>query len=159
MVSLRVRSAILLCAASIVPGLSCTDFELLINNGGLSIDVSFVTPERAESTQTQTVALPAGAGLRVVNAMGSTRVAVDPAATSAEVEITRIALADTQEEADALLAQMLTSVTLPTEGNNVLTVTTQKPEAATSDEAQFSATVTDDEIHIVLYYLGRHSCG
>jgi hypothetical protein len=108
-----------------------------------------VTPERAESTQTQTVELPAGAGLRVVNAIGSTRVAVDPTATSAEVEIIRIALAETEEEADALLDQMQTSVTLPTEGNNILTVTTQKPESATLDEAQFSATVTDDEIHIV----------
>ncbi len=108
----------------------------------------FITPDRAESEETQTFDVPDGAPVTISNDIGSTRISVDPSATEVSVEITRVALAATEEEADELLAEMAVTITEPNDASEALVITAAKPESATGDEGNFNFTVTDDEIHI-----------
>lgn len=117
--------------------------------GGFSINISFSTPKRAESTATETAAMPAGARLVVSNDNGSTRVTIDPSATQATVEATRIAVGSTQADADALLAQIVVTVTAPTLGDNTLRVAAPRPAAATGTTGDLDFTLTNDELTIV----------
>ncbi len=116
--------------------------------GSLNFNLSFVTPKKAESTETRTVAMRAGSVLQVRNDIGSTRVTVDANATTATIEIQRHALADTQSEAEDLLARMSVTVTEPTTANNKLLIEAVRPPEATEDEDNFQAVVTEDEINI-----------
>ena len=136
----RVFRLIGLCVLGSLMGSSCDTF---------SFTFTFVTPETKESTETQTIALAAGAAVQVSNDLGSTRITVDPAATQATIEITKTALADTEEEAQALLGRMTVTVTAPTAENNTLVISAVRPADATEDQSQFESTITDDEISIV----------
>jgi hypothetical protein len=113
-----------------------------------TISLSFVTPEKAESTETLTAAMPDGAKIVVNNRNGSTRVTVDPNATEATLEITRIAFGADQEEADALLENIVVTVTPPTAEDNTLRVEAPRPDVASENDGDFQATLIDDELHI-----------
>jgi len=131
--------ALCICAIGIW-GPSCADF---------TFSITFVTPDEAESTETQTATLLEGTTVQISNDIGSTRVTVDPNATQASIEIIRTALASTQADADALLAKMTVTITEPTQENNVLTINAVRPPEATDDESQFQSTISEDEINIV----------
>lgn len=113
-----------------------------------TLTLTFVSPEMAESTETQMVALPAGARVVVNNDNGSTRIAVDPNATEARIEITRIAFGEDQAEADALLAMILVMVTAPTPEDNTLRISAPRPAEATGNSGNFQASLVDDELII-----------
>jgi hypothetical protein len=115
---------------------------------GFNINISFVTPKTAEATETQTAALPAGAKLVVNNDNGSTRVTVDPAATQATMEITRIAKAEDQAVADDLLTKIVVTVTQPTADSNTLRIDAPRPADASDNEGDFDFTLTDDTLNI-----------
>jgi len=115
---------------------------------GFTISITFVEPKRAQSSETQNVALPDGAGVIVNNDNGSTRVTVDPNATQAAIEIIRIALAQTQEEADALLAQIVVTVQTPDADNPDLRITATRPEGTTGSTSEFEFELEDDELNI-----------
>ncbi len=141
----RRRTAFLagaLCCGTLVTIMGCYPF------GGFSFTIQFVTPSKAESTETQTFTLPEGALVKVTNDVGSLRVTVDQSATEATVEITKTALADSEADADALLADMTVDITEPTEQDNTLTIVAEKPASATSDDSQFQFTVDGDQINI-----------
>jgi hypothetical protein len=114
----------------------------------LNINIRFVRPERAEDTSTQTAAMPAGAKLVVNNDNGSTRVTVDPSAAEASITIKRVALGSDQAEADALLAEIVVTVTAPTAENNVLQIDAPKPAGATGGTSDLDFTLVDDELSI-----------
>lgn len=116
---------------------------------GFNFSFTFIVPKKAEASDTQNVALPDGARVMVNNEIGSTRVTVDPNATQAKIEITRTALADTQEEADDLLTKIVVTVTPPTAEDNTLKIDAPKPAEATGHRADFDVTVQDDEINVV----------
>lgn len=126
---------------ALTAGLSCDSFTL---------NISFVRPERAEDTSTQTATMPAGARLVVANENGSTRVSVasDPAATDATIEITRIALADDQAAADALLAAIVVTVTAPTAEDNTLRISAPRPDAATGATGDLQFNLEEDELNV-----------
>ncbi|MFH1418318.1 MAG: DUF4097 family beta strand repeat-containing protein [Planctomycetota bacterium] len=106
---------------------------------------SFVTPKTAEAAATETVAIPGGARLVVNNEIGSTRVTVDPGATQLTVEITRIALAEDQAEADDLLTKIIVTIT---EAADQITIDAPKPAEATGVDTDFSFELVDDELNI-----------
>jgi hypothetical protein len=114
-------------------------------DGTFTLTIQFITPERATSDETQTAAMPAGAALVVDNDNGSTRVTVDPNADEATIEIRRIALAETQAEADALLAEIIVTIELPDGANPDLRITARKPASATGDASEFDFDVQGDE--------------
>ncbi len=114
-------------------------------DGTFTFTFQFITPERATSSETQNAAMPAGAALIVDNDNGSTRVTVDPNAVEARIEIRRTALAETQAEADALLAEIVVTVELPDAGNPNLRITARKPDAATGNASEFDFDVQGDE--------------
>lgn len=116
---------------------------------GFNFSFTFIVPKKAEASDTQNVALPDGARVMVNNEVGSTRVTVDPNATQAKIEITRTALADTQEEADDLLTKIVVTITAPTAEDNTLKIDAPKPAEATGRSADFDVTVQDDEINVV----------
>jgi hypothetical protein len=61
-----------------------------------------------------------------------------------------VATADTQEAADALLAEIVVTVTPPTDADNTLRIDAPRPADATGNVTQFDASFTEDEIHISL---------
>ncbi len=134
---------------SAVAWLACGGLVIVLGCAGFTLTVQFIVPQRAQSTDTQTFDLPEDALVRVTNELGSTRVTVDPDATQATVEIKRIALADSKADAQDLLEEMTVTITEPTAGDNVLTITAELPEGATNDGGNFQATVTNDEIDVV----------
>ena len=113
-----------------------------------TLTVTFVVPQRAESSETQTLALPSGARVVVDNDNGSTRIDVDPNATEARIEITRLALGETQAEADALLAMIVVTVTAPTPEDNTLRISAPRPTEASGNTGNFEASLIDDELNI-----------
>jgi hypothetical protein len=113
---------------------------------GFSLSLSFVVPRQTAETNIQTVAMPAAAGLIVSNDNGSTRVVVDPAATQATVQITRVALAQTQAEADDLLAEIVVTVDEPDGADNNLRITAPKPAGVTNSTGDFQFEFEDDEL-------------
>ncbi|MBN1490069.1 MAG: hypothetical protein JXA69_09145 [Phycisphaerae bacterium] len=117
--------------------------------GDFSFSFTFIVPKQATLAETQTVVLPAAAAVQIANDSGSTRVTVDPEATEATLEITRTASAETQEAADALLAQMVVTITPPTAENDTLIVNAIRPPTATVDTSDFQATITEDEVTVV----------
>ncbi len=130
--------ALCLCCA-LAGGSICDSF---------TISFTFVTPERVEATDTQTVAMPDGAKLVVNNENGSTRVTVDPDATQATIEITRVALGDDEQQAADLLNDIVVTVTEPTADNNVLRVDAPKPDSATGTTGDLDFDLVDDELSI-----------
>ncbi len=116
---------------------------------GFSFSFTFVQPKRAESTETKTVSLAAGLGVQVLNEIGSTRITVDPNAPSVTIEIKRTAMAETQQDANDLLANMVVNIVEPTGDANVLVIEAKKPAGATDDNSQFQFTATEDEINVV----------
>lgn len=134
-----------LAAVTLLTGQTCT--------GGFGF--ALVVPRTAEATETQSIAMPAGAVLRVKNDIGSTRVTVDPTATEATVEIKRVSQAGNQDDADAVLAEMSASITTPTAGNNALVITAEPPPSATSDPSEFTATVTDEGLVVTGVFTHR----
>lgn len=115
-------------------------------DGMFTLSFQFVIPDRVSDTETRTVAIPAGAGLVVNNDNGSTRVSVDPNATEATIEITRIALAENRGEAENLLDRIEVTIEPPDAGNPNLRVTARKPASATGNSGEFSFDVMDDQI-------------
>jgi len=128
---------------------ACSSLLIVLGCTGFTLTIQFVTPDHAESTDTQQIPLADGVAVKILNELGSTRVTVDPSATQVTLEVTRIALADTQKEADDLLAEMTVTVTQPTGGNNTLRIEAERPEGATGDWGKFQANITNDEINIV----------
>jgi hypothetical protein len=116
--------------------------------GDFNLSISFVTPQRADDTQTQTVALMDDSRVVVDNHNGSTRVTVDPAATAATVEITKVALAEDQDAADELLTKIEVAVTPPSDGDHALRISAPRPDAAADSEGDFHFEVTDDELNV-----------
>jgi len=98
----------------------------------------------------QTLLLPAGAQIRVNNEIGTTRTTVDPNAVETTIQITRIALADTQEAADALLPKIVVTVTEPTASDNTLYIDAPRPAEAIGNVTDFDASFDEDEIPISL---------
>ncbi|MBN2561284.1 MAG: hypothetical protein JXQ75_10180 [Phycisphaerae bacterium] len=126
----------------------CCAFASASTCESFTLSLTFAVPERAEDTDSETAAMPDGAKLVVSNENGSTRVTVDPDATEATIEITRIALGDGQEEADALLADIVVTVTAPTTEDNTLYVDAPKPASATGTTGDLDFTLVDDELSI-----------
>ncbi len=118
-------------------------------SGDFFFSFTFITPDKAESTETRTVALPADAVVRITNDIGSTRVTVDPSATEATIQILRTALAGSTALAEDLLDEMTVSVTPPAGAGGALVIHAIRPPAATDDAAHFEATITEDEISVV----------
>lgn len=116
---------------------------------GFQLNINFTVPRRAADSSSALFDMPAGARLVVRNAVGSTRVSVDPAATQARVEVERAALADTQEEADALLALIMVNITAPTVDANELVIDAPKPAEATDDDSSFSVNTDDNGTTVV----------
>lgn len=117
-------------------------------DGTFTFSFQFITPERASESETQTAAMPAGAALVVDNDNGSTRVIVDPNAVEATIEIRRTALAETQADADALLAEIVVTVEPPDGTNPNLRITAPKPASATGDASEFDFDVDGDEFTV-----------
>jgi len=115
---------------------------------GFILNITFVAPKRAEATETQNAAMPADAGLVVNNENGSTHIIVDPAATQAEIEITRIAIAEDQAAADDLLTKIVVTVTLPTAEDNNLRISAPKPPEATGNDNDFNFELSEDVLVI-----------
>lgn len=113
-----------------------------------TINLTFITPKTASSNETQNSDLPAGARVVVNNDNGSTRVEVDPNATRATIEIERIAYGGTQDEVDALLADIVVTITEPTGADNTLRIDAPKPAAATGVESDFEFSLVDDELNV-----------
>jgi hypothetical protein len=113
-----------------------------------SCTITVRTPASAISTDTQTAAMPAGASLVVSNELGTTRVTVDPAATEATMQISRIAYAASEADAEDLLADMQVVVTAPTAGDNRLVIIAAAPPQATDDQTDFDMSVTGDDVVI-----------
>ncbi len=118
---------------------------LLSCDGTFTFTFQFITPDRATSNETQKAAMPAGAALVVDNDNGSTRVTVDPNAVEATIGIRKTALAETQAEADALLAEIVVTVELPDGNNPNLRITASKPASATGNASEFDFDVQGDE--------------
>src|SRR5262245_14657744 len=114
----RTRYAALACLALLA---SCS-------GGDFTLNVRL--PKRAEHSETQKIALPDAAAVVITNDVGSTRVEVDPAATQATIEITRVALADSQAAADDLLTKIVVTVTPPSEADNTLRISAPRPAEA-----------------------------
>ncbi|MFQ5500845.1 MAG: DUF4097 domain-containing protein [Phycisphaerae bacterium] len=115
-------------------------------DGMFTLSFQFVIPDRVSDTETQTLAIPPGAALVVNNDNGSTRVSVDPNATEATIEITRIALAENRGEAENLLNRIEVTVEPPDAGIPNLRVTARKPISATGNSSEFNFDVMDDQI-------------
>lgn len=122
---------------------------LLVACVGFTLNLSFIVPERAESTETLSYSVEAGTTVEVANDIGSTRVIVDPQADTVSVEVKRIALSDTQSGADELLERMVVTVTEPQADGDSLLIEAIKPATATDDEDNFQFNVEDDQINIV----------
>ncbi len=127
---------------------ACVGLAIIWACDGFTFSFTFSVPKSAEATATQYLAMPAGAGLVVNNENGSTRVTVDASISQAEIEITRIALADTEAEADDLLEKIVVQVTAPTGGDNNLRISAPKPEEATGHDADWQFELVDDELNI-----------
>ncbi|MBN1341949.1 MAG: hypothetical protein JXQ73_04675 [Phycisphaerae bacterium] len=127
----RVTLAVLLCSSA----------GVLVATG--CVPPLFIEPSRAESTGTHTVNLPALAFVKVVSGVGSVNVLVDPNVTQTTVEITSIALAGSQSDADSLLAAMHVSVTQPKDGNGNLLIEATSPGGAIADARFFQWSVVD----------------
>ncbi len=113
-----------------------------------SINFTFITPKTASATDTFNIDLPAGAGVVVDNENGSTRIEVDQNATQATIEVERKAYGGTQEEVDALLADIVVTITEPTAEDNTLRIDAPKPAAASSAESDFEFSLVDDELNV-----------
>lgn len=138
-------------AAFLAGMLSCSTLVAIMGCypfGGFSFTLQFITPSKAESTETNTYTLPEGALVKVTNDVGSLRVTVDQSATQATLEVTKVALADSEADADALLAEMVVAVTEPTEQDNTLTIVAEQPDSATDDSSNFEFSVDGDQITI-----------
>ncbi len=130
-------------------GLSGIGLAALAGCAAFSFTFQGISPERASATATDTVTLPEGAAIRVNNEIGTTYATVDPEATEATIEITRIALADTQEGALDLLPLIVVTVTPPGESaDGDLHIDAPRPAAATGTLGDFEASFDDDEIHL-----------
>ncbi len=139
--SRRLTCVLLTMSSSLWLGTTCS--------GDFFFSFTFIKPDKAESTQTQTAELPAGTPVRITNDIGSTRVTVDPNATGVTIQILRTALASSKAEAEALLDEMTVSVTPPAGDGDALVLHAIRPPEATGDVAQFQATITEDEISVV----------
>lgn len=115
---------------------------------GFSLNITFVTPKRATTSETRNAAMPADAGLVVNNENGSTHIIVDPAATQAQIEITRIALAEDQAGADELLTKIVVTVTPPTAEDNTLRIDAPRPPEATGSGNDFDFELSEDVLVI-----------
>jgi len=113
-----------------------------------SCTITIVTPESVTSTETETVALPAGATVVVSNQLGTTTVNVDDDAVQATIRIVRLAYAGSEEQAQALLAEMEVDITEPTPQDNRLVITAAAIESAASDDGDFNMIVNGDDIVI-----------
>lgn len=114
---------VLLAGTSVIVTLGCTP--------------PFTGPSRAESTSTQTYALPAGAIVRLILGVGSANISVNPSATLATVTINSIALAANQADANSLLTTMQVTITEPTPADNTLVIDAKRPAGATNETDQF----------------------
>jgi hypothetical protein len=113
-----------------------------------SCTITIVTPESVTSTETETVALPAGASVVVSNQLGTTTVNVDDEALAATIRIVRIAYAGSEEKAQALLDEMVVDITEPTAQDNRLVVTAAAVDSGSSDDGDFNMIVNGDDIVI-----------
>jgi hypothetical protein len=113
---------------------------------GFSLSLSFVIPRQVVDTKTQSAAMPAGAGLIIENGSGSTRVTVDPAATQATIQITRVALAETLDDANDLLDDIVVTVDEPDGADNNLRILAPKPAGVTDSTGEFQFEFEDDEL-------------
>ncbi len=113
-----------------------------------SCTITIVTPESVTSTETETVALPAGATVVVSNQLGTTTVNVDDDAAQATIRIVRLAYAGSEQQAQALLAEMVVDITEPTPQDNRLVVTATAIDSASSDDGDFNMVVNGDDIVI-----------
>ncbi|MFQ5423057.1 MAG: DUF4097 domain-containing protein [Phycisphaerae bacterium] len=134
------RNAALLSAAALLSGLAACD--------SFTLTLTFVTPEQAKSVDTQTVALPDGARVVINNDTGSTRISVDPAATEATVQITKVAFGEDQAAADDLLSQIVVTMTPPTPEDNTLRIDAPRPPQATGNSQDFQASLVNDELNV-----------
>lgn len=133
---------------SVVLLFGCVGFAVLVGCMPFSFSFHFITPKKAESTTTATYALPEGAGVKVINEVGTTKVTVDPNAAEMTLEVKRIAMANTQEDANSLLAEMQVTVTEPNDANEVLLIEAKRPASATVNGGEFNWSVSGDELNI-----------
>jgi hypothetical protein len=136
----RMVSAVLLCG--------CVGFAALVGCMPFGFSLQLITPKSAESTTTTPYTIPTGAGVKVVNEIGSTQVTVDPNATEVTVEVRSIALAGSQDDANSLLAEMQVTVTEPNDANEVLLIEAKRPAGTTLDSGEFNWSVSGDEMNI-----------
>lgn len=107
------------------------------------VSVTLPLPRTASNEETRGVDLPAGARVVIDNDVGSVRVAVDPVATVALIEIRRLAAAETKEAAEALLEKIVVTVTEPTDEDNTLRISAPKPAEASGASGQFEVEYND----------------
>lgn len=101
--------------------------------------------------------MPSGAKLVVDNDNGSTRVTVDPNATDAIIEYTRVAFGGDQAAADALLAEIVVTVTEPTEGDNALRIDAPQPTVAAGNTNDLQFSLQNDELNVTGILVGTQS--
>jgi len=139
--SRRLTCVLLTLSSSLLLGTTCS--------GDFFFSITFIKPDKAESTETQTAELSAGTPVRITNDIGSTRVTVDPNATEATIQILRTALANSTAEAEELLDAMTVTMTPAVGDEDPLVIHAVRPPDATGDSAHFQATITEDEINVV----------
>ena len=113
-----------------------------------NVDLTFIVPASADSSETTTAPMFNNSALIVNNQSGSTRVVVDPGATEAVISVTKTALAEDQAAADALLAKISVEIESPNGSNPDLVITATRPPEADDSTSDVDFNFDNDEFNV-----------